>query len=391
MLDGAGARSTRGRAAGPAPRRSTSAARSTTSACSCCWTASSTLAPRPAPRLRRARSSPTIPPSPASSSRSRPTWTRHRDRVAFIRIISGRFERDMTVTHSAPAGRCACPTRTSSSAATARRSTRPGRATSSASSDRTASASATRSARIPRSGTTRCRASRRNASPPAQPHPLQFQALPRGAGTVAAGGRGPGVRAARRRLARAAAGRGRPAAVRHRPLPTGERIRRALPDGASSTRSAAPCCCSATNGCCSTSKARTPASNSARCPSRNPAHSPIRPHHVGEPNRIPPVQGPDGGAYSPSKVRMVPLFIQIEIVIGIEIDRLAIPISISIPIFSTICVICTTSRPPRGFPRCGQNRALQAAPPAAPGTRIKQRTVHRIELRLRHAGYFLNI
>ena len=38
--------------------------------------------------------------SPASSSRSRPTWTRaHRDRVAFIRVCSGHFERGMRLTN----------------------------------------------------------------------------------------------------------------------------------------------------------------------------------------------------------------------------------------------------------------------------------------------------
>ena len=60
------------------------------------------LAPPPTPRedesgqaaaARRAR-------SPASCSRSRPTWTRsHRDRIAFLRVCSGRFERGMVVTH----------------------------------------------------------------------------------------------------------------------------------------------------------------------------------------------------------------------------------------------------------------------------------------------------
>ena len=39
--------------------------------------------------------------SPASSSRSRPTWTRkHRDRVAFVRLCSGRFQRGMKLTRS---------------------------------------------------------------------------------------------------------------------------------------------------------------------------------------------------------------------------------------------------------------------------------------------------
>ena len=46
--------------------------------------------------------SPTSRRSPASCSRSRPTWTRrHRDRIAFLRVCSGRYEPGMKVRHAA--------------------------------------------------------------------------------------------------------------------------------------------------------------------------------------------------------------------------------------------------------------------------------------------------
>ena len=56
----------------------------------------------PPPRLSKASSLiPPSPNSPASFSKSRRTWIpRHRDRLAFVRICSGKFERDMTVIHT---------------------------------------------------------------------------------------------------------------------------------------------------------------------------------------------------------------------------------------------------------------------------------------------------
>ena len=70
---------------------------------------------------------------------------RHRDRIAFLRVCSGKFERDMTVIHAAHRQEGpAVATRTSSSGRSARRWTRPIPATSSASSATPASASATR-------------------------------------------------------------------------------------------------------------------------------------------------------------------------------------------------------------------------------------------------------
>jgi len=38
---------------------------------------------------------------------------KHRDRIAFLRVCSGKFERDMMVIHSAPARPRASPPRTS--------------------------------------------------------------------------------------------------------------------------------------------------------------------------------------------------------------------------------------------------------------------------------------
>jgi peptide chain release factor 3 len=69
---------------------------------------------------------------------------KHRDRIAFVRVCSGKFERDMTVHHSRSEKRCACPARTRCSATNARPWTKRIPATSSAWSATTASASATR-------------------------------------------------------------------------------------------------------------------------------------------------------------------------------------------------------------------------------------------------------
>ena len=69
---------------------------------------------------------------------------KHRDRIAFLRICSGKFARDMNVLHQ-QGGRTVrlCPPPASSSARNARPSTLAGRATSSASSATTLSESAT--------------------------------------------------------------------------------------------------------------------------------------------------------------------------------------------------------------------------------------------------------
>jgi len=45
---------------------------------------------------------------------------KHRDRIAFIRVCSGKFDRDMTVHHSRSEKKCACPVRTNCSATNAR-------------------------------------------------------------------------------------------------------------------------------------------------------------------------------------------------------------------------------------------------------------------------------
>ena len=85
----------------------------------------------------------------ASSSRSRRTWIPpHRDRIAFVRVFSGRFVKGMTRAPRAP-GQGGAPrqARASSWPPSGRRSRRPGRATSSACSTRACSASATRCAR----------------------------------------------------------------------------------------------------------------------------------------------------------------------------------------------------------------------------------------------------
>ena len=69
---------------------------------------------------------------------------KHRDRVAFVRLCSGHFERGMKLTTSAPASRWRSRTRCSSSPRTASSPRTPGPATSSASRTTASSASATR-------------------------------------------------------------------------------------------------------------------------------------------------------------------------------------------------------------------------------------------------------
>ena len=68
----------------------------------------------------------------------------HRDRIAFVRVCSGRFERGMVVTHDGPASRSPPSTPTRCSVRSARRSRRRSPATSSGSSTRTTCGSATR-------------------------------------------------------------------------------------------------------------------------------------------------------------------------------------------------------------------------------------------------------
>jgi peptide chain release factor 3 len=103
---------------------------------------------RPTPARRFVDLAP-APPAPRRAAASSPTTDgfsgfvfkiqanmdpRHRDRIAFVRICSGRFERDMNV-HPHPHRRnSASPAPTSSSPANARPSTKPTPATSSASS-----------------------------------------------------------------------------------------------------------------------------------------------------------------------------------------------------------------------------------------------------------------
>ena len=127
----------------------------------------------------------TLAPSPgaahggrrASSSRPIPHFSgfvfkiqanmnpRHRDRVAFLRICSGRLAKDMAVVQRAARhARCGCRASTGSSAATARRCPRRFRATSSASSIPGASPSATRCTRAGACSFRRSRSSRRSSS-----------------------------------------------------------------------------------------------------------------------------------------------------------------------------------------------------------------------------------
>jgi len=90
---------------------------------------------------------------------------KHRDRIAFCRVCSGKFDRDMVVTHQ----RTGKSVRLSSShklfGASARRWTKPGRAMSSASSATANSASATHLRRTAASATTRSRAFPPRSSP----------------------------------------------------------------------------------------------------------------------------------------------------------------------------------------------------------------------------------
>jgi peptide subunit release factor RF-3 len=69
---------------------------------------------------------------------------RHRDRIAFVRVCSGKFERDMAVLIRAPGKKSASPVRTNFSATNGKWSTKRGPATSSAWWATPISASATR-------------------------------------------------------------------------------------------------------------------------------------------------------------------------------------------------------------------------------------------------------
>ena len=83
-------------------RRSSSAAPSTTSASNCCSTVSSSIPPRRPPH--RAGDRLIQPDDPVFSGFIFKIQAnmdpRHRDRIAFVRVCSGKFERDMTVTHA---------------------------------------------------------------------------------------------------------------------------------------------------------------------------------------------------------------------------------------------------------------------------------------------------
>ena len=146
---------------------------------------------------------------------------RHRDRIAFVRICSGKFTRDMTVTH-ARTGKTRPPLQRAQALrpgtrdrgrSLRRRRHRPRRA------HRT-SASATRSPttrpsaidEIPRFPP-ECFAFLHN------PNPGEVQAIPPGPRAAPAGRRRPGLRAARRAPESPAARRRRPAAVRGRAVP----------------------------------------------------------------------------------------------------------------------------------------------------------------------------
>ena len=91
---------------GEQPRRCSSARRSPTSAFGCCSTRSSTSRPAPSPR-EDADGKPRDLDAPFSGfvfkvqANMDPA---HRDRIAFLRICSGRFERGMVVTHG-PTGK----------------------------------------------------------------------------------------------------------------------------------------------------------------------------------------------------------------------------------------------------------------------------------------------
>ena len=140
--------------------RCCSARRPGTSASGCCWTRSATSRrpPSPAPPTT-ARLRPVDAPFAALAFKVQANMDpRHRDRVAFVRICSGRFERGMRVHQRAHRPqRSRSTTRTRSSARTARCSTRPSRATSSASSSAATCASATRCTRVRRCASRRSR------------------------------------------------------------------------------------------------------------------------------------------------------------------------------------------------------------------------------------------
>jgi peptide chain release factor 3 len=83
-----------------ASRRSSSVRQSTTSVSRrSCRRCSTGHRRRRSATAGRAWSNPPKPLSAASCSRSRPTWTRHRDRIAFFRVCSGRYTSGMKVRH----------------------------------------------------------------------------------------------------------------------------------------------------------------------------------------------------------------------------------------------------------------------------------------------------
>ena len=123
-----------GRPARPAHAGLLRQRRSTISACRCCSTVFSQHSAEPRPRKVDGK---IVDPETAGFSGfvfkiQANMDPRHRDRIAFVRICSGKFERDMAVTHAQPAKKSASPARTNSSARTARPSTKLFPATSSA-------------------------------------------------------------------------------------------------------------------------------------------------------------------------------------------------------------------------------------------------------------------
>ena len=193
--------------------------------------------PRPLARRRdRAR--------PAAGSWTRPTPAfsgfvfkiqanmdpRHRDRIAFVRVCSGQVRaRHDGHARAGRARRCGCPARTSCSARTARRWTRrtPGDViglVGHAGFAHRRHADRGRGHRLRRDPALRARVLR----VPARDGDVAVQAVPRGAGPAAPGRRDPGAAGPRLQPPRAAARRGRPAAVRGGAVPPEVRVRRRL-------------------------------------------------------------------------------------------------------------------------------------------------------------------
>ena len=122
------------------------------SACGRCWTGSPTTPPRRGRSRARRR---TVEPGEDKVTGfvfkvQANMDPKHRDRVAFVRLCSGRFQRGMKLNRSGTASRSRSPTRSCSSPASARSPRRPGPATSSASPTTASCGSATRSPRASR-------------------------------------------------------------------------------------------------------------------------------------------------------------------------------------------------------------------------------------------------